>query len=181
MRHLLLFVIVVTLTACSSYITSRYSINVDTNIALRDIGLNGISVGPIKGPAEYASVCRLSGVYPMSVIMPDGMSVGEYFKKALIDELKQAWMYVEQPARINITGVINQAEFSSGMVNASWNISVTLFSSNGKTMNASERYEFKGSFDNDSSCFNVANAFMPAMQNLIQKIVQSPEFKNLLI
>ena len=43
-----------------------------------------------------------------------------------------------------------------------------------------ERYEFESGFVADMACKQTAEAYMPAVQNLIGKIVRSPGFKGLL-
>jgi hypothetical protein len=59
----------------------------------------------------------------------------------------------------------------------SWNIALKLDSSNGKTLSASEHYEFHTSYSAASACHNVADAFQPAVQALIGKVVAAPDFR----
>jgi len=110
------------------------------------------------------------------------MSHTAYFKKALEDELKVAGIYAASSPTVTLSGAVNRLEFSSsrGLTGGAWDIDVTLISSNGKSMTAAEHYEFESGFVADTACKQTAEAYMPTVQNLIGKIVRSPEFKGLL-
>jgi hypothetical protein len=105
-----------------------------------------------------------------------------YFKKALEDELKVAGAFAQSSPKVTLSGSVNKLSFSSmrGLTGGSWDIDVTLASSNGKRMTASERYEFESGFVADTACKQTAEAYMPAVQNLIGKIVKSLDFKALI-
>ena len=165
------------LTACSTYTTPRYSINADTNVALKALGATNIAVGEFTGPKSFDTACRAAG--PLAP--PDGMTHISYVKKALEDELKVAGAYAAATPSFTLTGDITKLEFSSsvGLLNGRWDISMAITSSNGKTMNASEHYEFKSGFDALTACRQTAEAYLPAVQNLIGKAVKSPKFKAL--
>jgi len=166
------------LSACSTFTTPRYSINADTNVALKAIGASNIGVGAFAGPSNFDPSCRAAG--PLAP--PDGMSHTAYIKKALEDELKVAGAYAASSPKVILTGTVNKLEFSSmrGLTGGSWDIDVALTSSNGKSMTAAEHYEFESGFIADTACKQTAEAYLPAVQNLISKIVRSPEFKGLL-
>ena len=110
------------------------------------------------------------------------MSHTAYLKKALEDELKVAGAHAATSPKTILTGNVTRLEFSSsrGLTGGSWDADLTLISSNGKSMNASEHYEFESGFVADTACKQTAEAYMPMAQNLIGKIVRSPEFKGLL-
>lgn len=170
--------IAVLLSACSTYTTPRYAINADTNVALKSIGASDVAVGSFSGPKTFDASCRAAG--PLAP--PDGMSHTAYLKKALEDELKVAGAHASSSPKVTLTGTVNKLEFSSsrGLTGGTWDIDVTLNSSNGKTMAAFEHYEFESGFIADTACKQTAEAYMPTVQNLIGKIVRSPEFKSLL-
>lgn len=165
-------------SACSTYTTPRYAINADTNVALKSIGASNVAVGSFSGPGAFNTNCRAAG--PLAP--PDGMSHTAYLKKALEDELKVAGAHAPADPRVILSGTVNRLEFSSarGLTGGSWDIDVTLKSSNGKSMAAMEHYEFESGFVADTACKQTAEAYMPTVQNLIGKIVRSPEFKTLL-
>ncbi len=165
------------LTACSTYTTPRYSINADTNVALKSLSISNVAVGTFTPPANFDSHCRAAG--PLAP--PDGMSHTAYFKKALEDELKVAGAHTSTNPTVTLSGTVNKLSFSSSrsLTGGSWDIDVTLQSSNGQSMTANEHYEFESGFIADTACKQTAEAYLPAVQNLIGKIVLSPEFKSL--
>jgi hypothetical protein len=165
------------IAGCSTFTTPRYSINADTNVALKALNVSNVGVGAFSGPASFDTSCRAAG--PLAP--PDGMSHTEYLKKAFEDELKVAGVFGADKPRVVLNGVVNKLEFSStrGLTGGSWDIDVTLSSSNGSKMSASEHYEFQSGFIADTACKQTAEAYMPMVQNLIKKIVHSPDFKNL--
>lgn len=167
--------LVIFLGACSTYTTPRYSINADTNVSLKSLGATNIGIGAFSGPASFDNACRGAG--PLAP--PDGITYTEYLRKAFEDELKVAGSHGASNPRVVLTGVVNKLEFSSsrGLTGGSWDIDLTLSSSNGKRLSASERYEFESGFIADTACKQTAEAYLPTVQNLIKKIVQMPDFK----
>lgn len=176
--HSILFA-AVALGGCSTYTTPRYSISADTNVALKAIGASNIAVGVIFEPASFSSACRAAG--PLSP--PDGMPHAAYIKKALEDELKVAGVYAAGAPRVTLTGAVTRLEFSSarGLTGGAWDVNLTLSSSNGKSMTASEHYEFESGFTAETACKQTSEAFMPAVQNLIGKVVKSSDFRALVL
>lgn len=165
------------LTACSTYTTPRYSINADTNVALKSLGVSNVAIGAFTGPVAFDTSCRAAG--PLAP--PDGMTHTAYFKKALEDELKVAGAHAAGSPKVILSGSVDKLSFSSsrGLTGGSWDIDVTLRSSNGKSITANEHYEFESGFIADTACKQTAEAYMPAVQNLIGKVVRMPEFKAL--
>jgi hypothetical protein len=176
-KHLLAAAAFLLLGACSTFTTPRYSINADTNVALKSLGVSSIAIGAFTGPAGFDNSCRAAG--PLSP--PDNMSHTEYLRKAFEDELKVAGVHAPTAPRVTLSGAITRLEFSStrGLTGGSWDIGLTLASSNGSKMSAAEHYEFESGFIADTACKQTAEAYMPAVQNLIRKVVQSPEFREL--
>jgi hypothetical protein len=167
----------VALTGCETYVTPRYSISADNNVALKSLGSAGLAVGDFSGPAQFDPNCRAVG--PLEV--PDNMTHAQYIRKALEDELKVAGLYAAGTPRRVLTGQLTNLEFSSsqGITRGYWQIDLTLNSSNGRSMKASERYEFASGFIGPTACKQTAEAFSPAVQDLIGKIVRSGEFADL--
>lgn len=165
---------VIVLAGCSTYTTPRYAISADTNVALKALGASNIAVGAISGPADFNAACRAAG--PLSP--PDGMSHAAYIKKALEDELKVAGVYAAGTPRVTLSGTLTKLEFSSAraLLGGSWDVELKLTSSNGKSMTATEHYEFNSGYTAETACRQTSEAFMPAVQDLIGKIVKSPEF-----
>jgi hypothetical protein len=110
------------------------------------------------------------------------MSHTDYIRKAFEDELKVAGIYAAASPRATISGTVKKLEFSSsrGLTGGSWDIEILLNSSNGRTLPVAEHYEFESGFVADTACKQTAEAYFPAVQNLIGKAVRSPEFKALI-
>ncbi len=114
-------------------------------------------------------MCR--GVGPIKT--PDGEPFADFVRKAFLDELKIANAYSAK-APISLTGNLDAIDFSSS--SGSWNLALTVKSSNGKSLSISENYPFTTSFYGETACNQTAQALMPAVQNLVGKIVRSTEF-----
>lgn len=178
MKKAIIFGIVVALSGCSTYMPQRYSISADTNVALKSIGVGGINVGTFQGPATFDNSCRAAG--PISP--PDDLSFEGYIQKALADELKVAGLFDEKSPKVTLNGIVDRLAFSSssGLTRGSWNIGLRVNSSNGRSAYVTEHYEFNSGFAADTACKQTAEAYFPAVQNLIGKLVRSAEFRGLL-
>lgn len=170
-RLFFIFAMAVLASGCSTYSASRYSIATDNVIALRTLNGKTINVGAFSAttPGQKEIMCR--GVGPIKT--PDGEPFAEFVRKALLDELKMANSY-SPTAPVTITGNLDAIDFSSN--NGSWNLALTVKTSNGKSMSVSESYAFTSSFYGETACNQTAQAFMPAVQNLVGKVVRAPEF-----
>ena len=178
MKALAVGLIVLSLSACSTFTPQRYSISADNNVALKSIGVGNINVGTFSGPSTFDKACRGAG----PIAPPDNMSFEAYIQKALADELKVAGMYDDKTPRTTLTGALEKLSFSSsrGLTGGEWDIGLRINSSNGKSIFVSEHYEFESGFIADTACKQTAEAFLPAVQNVIGKAIRTPEFKELL-
>lgn len=163
------------LSGCSTYATTRYSISVDNAQALKSLKGNLVKVGNFTSfqPGLSSITCR--GTAPIKT--PDGQPYSEYIRKAFVDELKISDIYSDD-ATVLITGQLNTLDFSSN--SGQWNMSLTLNSSNGNSLTAHQTYNFTTSYNGDTACNQTAQALMPAVQDLIGKIVKDQEFKRLI-
>lgn len=166
------------LSACSTFTPQRYSISADNNVALKGIGIGNINVGAFTGPTTFDRACRGAG----PIAPPDNMSFEAYIQKALADELKVAGMFDDKTPKTTLSGTVEQLSFSSsrGLTGGEWNITLRVNSSNGKSIAVSEHYEFESGFIADTACKQTAEAYLPAVQNLLGKLIKSPEFKTLI-
>ena len=177
MKKITVFLLVLGLSGCSTYMPQRYSISADNNVALKALKAGNINVGTFTGPANFDNSCRAAG--PISP--PDDLSFAGYIQKALADELKVAGKYDDKTPKTTLTGELQQLSFSSsrGLTGGTWDIGLRLYSSNGKSMSVSEHYEFNSGFVADTACKQTAEAYYPAVQDLIGKLVKSPDFEAL--
>jgi hypothetical protein len=177
MKTIVLAFSVLALSACSTFTPQRYSISADNNVALKAIGVGNINVGTFTGPATFDSACRGAG----PIAPPDNMSFQGYVQKALADELKVAGLFDDKTSKTTLSGAVEQLSFSSsrGLTGGEWNIGLRVDSSNGKSVTVSEHYTFESGFVADTACKQTAEAYLPAVQNLIGKLINAPGFQAL--
>jgi hypothetical protein len=176
MKNLLMLSLAAVLASgCSTYSASRYAISADNVSALRSLNGKTLNVGAFSSttPGQKEIMCR--GVGPIKT--PDGEPFAEFVRKALLDELKMANAY-SVSAPLTITGNLDGIDFSSNSGN--WNLALTVRSSNGKSLSVAETYAYTSSFYGETACNQTAQAFMPAIQNLVGKVVRSTEFNSLI-
>ncbi len=134
-----------------------------------------VKVGTIElAPGvEESPLCRLMG--PVKVA--PGKSLPQYIKEAFIEELFAAQVYQVDAATV-IDGRIEKLDFSS-FPPASWNITMTVKSNFSDGYTVSINYGFNTSWSAYSACKNVADAFGPAVQELLHQVVTNPQFAKL--
>lgn len=164
------------LHACATPVTPRYSANTDNILALRKLNTSGVYVGEIAEPSKDDVKCR--GIGRMR--LQDGLTHAQFIRRALVDELKLAGAFADAPGRVTLTGGLIEIDSSSGMGDGHWSMALLLRSSNGGTMKVSNVYSFHAGFAATAACNNVAQAFVPAVQEIIGKAVRSSEFASLL-
>jgi hypothetical protein len=76
---------------------------------------------------------------------PDGQPFEEYIRKALIDELQVAELF-SQSAPTTLTGTLNKIDFNSNLPTGKWTFDLTVHSSNGRSANVAETYEYEPTF-----------------------------------
>lgn len=169
-----LIVCLIILQGCSTYSTNRYSINAGNVVALKAYQDTKITVGHFTAtnPGVKSVTCRAVGPIPT----PDGETYENYIRNALISELQIADAYSPEGS-VTLTGNLN--EITPNSVSGNWRLSLTINSSNGRAITVDEIYEFKTSYYGETACNQTAQALMPAVQNLISKLVLNPEFPNL--
>ena len=179
MKKIALVLSILAVSACSTYTPQRYSISADNNVALKAIGVGNINVGAFSGPKVFDNACRGAG----PIAPPDNISFEMYIQKAFADELKVAGVFDDKTPKMILTGAVEKLSFSSsrGLTGGEWDISLRVNSSNGKSVSVSEHYEFESGFSAITACKQTAEAYLPAVQNLIGKVVKSPDFKLLLV
>lgn len=174
MKRLIVLVALIALAGCDSFSAAPYSISADNDVALKSaLGTEHVGVGPFTAAKAFDTSCRLAG----PIQLPEGLTYPSYIQKAFADELKVAGLYDEK-SPVVLTGVVDDLKF--GSMGGTWDITLTLRSSDGKSMKAAEHYEFHTSYTAGSACHNVADAFQPAVQGLVGKVVAAPEFRTLL-
>lgn len=167
------------INGCSTFTPQRYSLSADTNVALKALGHGNINVGPFTmGDFEFNQNCRGAG----PIAPPDNLSFEEYIRKAFSDELKVAGLFDDQTTTVTLRGQVVRLDFSSskGLTGGYWDIALRIYSTNGKSIEVSEYYEFKSGFDGMTACKQTAEAYLPAVQDLLIKLVTSKDFPALI-
>jgi hypothetical protein len=172
MRVFLVAIFMLCSAACSTMTPARYAVSVDNNQALKQYAGATVKVTSITATGPYDANCRLMGPIQAS----DGMTIPQFVEKAFNDELKFANVYSDTGVALN--GSLTKLAFSSssGLTNGVWDLSLTLTSTNGKSMSAASTYGFKSGFDAITACNQTAQALGPAVQDLIKKVVTDPQF-----
>ena len=175
MRICLSFVLIAAfVSGCSTYSAARYSVSTDNVVSLRSLNGKVLNVGPFTAATPGQREITCGAVGPIKT--PDGEPFSEYVRKALLDELRIANAYSPTSA-VTLTGNLDSIDFSS--ISGNWNLSLTVKSSNGKSMSVSESFAYPTSFWGEIACNNTAQALMPAVQDLVGKVVRSQEFSSL--
>lgn len=131
-----------------------------------------VSVGDFSAAQGVNSspMCRLMG----PVTVAPGKSLEQFIKDAFQEELFMAQAYQASSTNI-IEGRIETLSFSS-VSPASWEISMNVKSNNYAGYTTSIKYPFDTSYSAYSACKNVADAFGPAVQELIKQVVNNQQF-----
>lgn len=175
MNKIAIIALVATISGCSTYSASRYAVSVDNVATLRTMNGKTVNVGQFtaKEASQKEIMCRAVG----PIKTPDGEPFSEFVRKALVDEMKLANIY-SVSAPVTLTGNLDVIEFNS--MGGSWDLALTVNSSNGKSLSAKETFVFTPSLYGETGCNQTAHAFMPAVQNLIGKVIHAPEFAGLI-
>src|SRR5690625_5667420 len=119
----------------------------DNVVALRSLNGQTINVGEFSASAPDKRSIICLAVLPIK--QPECEPFYEYIRKAFLDELRMAEVYSDA-APVTITGNLNSIDFSSG--NGTWNLSLTVNSSNGNSMSVSEEFSYTTSFYGETAC-----------------------------
>jgi hypothetical protein len=179
--HLLVLVSVVTfiVSGCSTTNSIPYKASTANVITIQQkLQTQGkkVAIGSVQmAPGiDESPLCRLAG----PVVVAPGKTLPQYIKDAFQEELFLAQVYLPNAAS-TINARVDALTFSS-VSPASWNISMYV-SSNTKPQGYSVKlnYPFNTSWDAMSACRNVADAFGPAVQELLKQVVNDPGFSAL--
>ncbi|WP_035383944.1 hypothetical protein [Ferriphaselus sp. R-1] len=166
-KNIAILVAAMLVTGCG-YVTNRYSMSADNVMAARSWNGVMVNVGNFTEAPNTKASCNYKG--PINTI--DGESYGQFVRNALVSELTIAGAYSES-APITITGRLDRLDNATAF-DTSWSLDVTLTSSNGKSASVKETYKYHGSIvgTTDSTCSAAAAGFVPAVQNLVGKMIR---------
>ena len=133
-----------------------------------------VKLGGFSEGALGSLSCRLAGPVDVS----PGKTKADYIKEAMQSELFLAQVY-DVNGDIELTGSLDSLEFSS-VSPANWTFNLTVKSNKSEGYSVETVYPFKTSFSAISACRNVADAWGPAVQQLIRNVIEHPEFNSLI-
>lgn len=178
-RWILVGLIGLVVAGCSTYAADRYSISADNVATIKQAMAASpgtkLAVGPFTAaePGRTEFDCRLVG----PVKTPDGQSFEAYIRRALIDELQLADAYSETGNPV-ISGDLKSIDMDS--FDGKWNIVLAVSSSTGAAYTVTEAFDYESSFFAEAACQQGSQAFQPAVQDLIKKIVSHADFPKMI-
>ncbi len=180
MRNIITAILLSWLIAgCSTYAANRYAVSMDAQAELKRIvpqSANqtiGVDQFTASEPGQTEIVCR--GVGPIKT--PDGETFEAFVQKALIDQLRLAELYALN-APVRIGGNLDEFSFSS--MGGLWSLALTVTDNSGRSFSIREDYDYQSSWSGETACNQTAQALMPAVQNLIHKVVSHPAFREMI-
>lgn len=174
MKKILLVIVAALVSACQSYSLGRYTPSVDNQLYLRGLAPAQINVSEFTAttPDDKDILC-VGRIY---IRTQDDETFSKFIQNALTSELKLAGVYSPN-AKTTLSGKLEHIDASYHR--SQWEMTLRITSSNGKSAIFSDVYPYHKGFY-DSACMLPAQAFIPAVQDLIKKIVTSQEFKGLI-
>lgn len=137
----------------------------------KKVSIGSINLAP---DVEESPMCRLNG--PVKVA--PGKPLSQYIQDAFQEELFMAQVYQTDAPTI-IDGRLEALSFRS-FPPASWLITMSVKSNTSPGYTVTIKYPFDTSLTSASACKNVADAFGPAVQELLKKVVDHPHFSSLI-
>jgi hypothetical protein len=174
-RWLVIMLAALALSAClrnvDSYNSDPYIVS-----ALRAYSGQKISVAEFESSLGEGGVNQCRG-YSIITTPGEGGLV-RYIQDALVSELELANAY-SPDSSIVLKGKVTQISLST-LTGGEWIIKMTLMSSNGRSISAREQLHFKTNIVGQSACQVASDAYSYVVQNLLRKLVSSPNFPKLL-
>jgi hypothetical protein len=164
------------LSACDNYTAEPYGVSAPNVEVLKRVAPANVTVGAFSGPSDQSMMCRLVG----PIHLPGDVAPQDYISNALASDLEISGLSGSNGPAVTLTGKLEKFSFNSMIGFGNWDLAVTLTSSNGHSVSVENNYGFSASYAGDAACHNVADAFEPAVQALIQKVVSNPDFPALL-
>ncbi len=175
-KGLFLALVVAGVSACAPVPSKRFT--VDRQSISKPIVVGNITVAPFKEAPYIDDNCRAAG----KITPPDRATFESYIQQALADEIKRAGLVDEKAPKVILMGEVKNLVFTSTSTfsDAWWIMKIKVTSSNGKTLETAEKYDFATSFGAYKACQEAADAYVPAVKKLVAKMVGSPDFTPLL-
>ncbi|MAM88773.1 MAG: hypothetical protein CME36_15820 [unclassified Hahellaceae] len=143
---------------------------------IRAAQVNPVAVSSFTSskPGSSSIGCRAAG----PVETADKSSFESYIEKAFIDELKLAGVY-DPNSPLVINGHLEELDFNSSIGAGKWIMRLAVSTKEESGYTVESIHEFSTNWVADKACQQVAQAFAPAVQSLISKLVSDPRFQTL--
>lgn len=169
-----LLIAVFMLSGCETFTVQQYSLSRQNSIEIRNTMMLGhvpsLAVGEFtaSNPGQFELRCGYNNL----IKMPNDTPYEKYIRSALIDELKKADAHSLDQIEAGrvITGNLDTFKLDSD--SGSWVIKVTISFKSGESFTVTEVYEH-----DEMSCERAASTLVPAVQQLIHKIITNPVFQ----
>lgn len=175
MKNFLAVLSVLLFTGCSTVTVDRYNTIADNVNTLKEHDTK-LSVGSFTADKSIRKIpCRLAA----NISMPDQEPIETYIQNAIKEEIKMAGMFSEH-SPLKISANVSSVTVSSGMTDGHWTIILTVKNSAGQSIDITNRREYASSFAGAAACIHhMPKNFLPTVQELINKIINHPEFTTL--
>jgi len=173
-NHPLALIATVALISGCAYNASPYGASVKNVESIKSTNIKPVAVAKFQSakPGLASITCRAAG--PVTV----APSFESYIENAFIDELRLAGAY-NPNSNITLSGKLEEIDFSSGISDGKWIFTLVVSNSRNESFTTKSTFGFSGSFVADKACQEVAQSFGPAVQKLIEDVIQDPKFKQL--
>ena len=164
------------LVGCSNYSAQNYAPSAQHVSQLRgDEDSSKVNLTEFESGEDVMkqSLCRMAG----EVKPPSNKDWAGYVHDALKSELLMAERYAQSKgdAETVISGTLEKATFDSG--SGVWDLALRLEFADGTKIREEVQYSFDSSFIATDACDGVADAFSPAVRELVGKILTNPTFR----
>jgi len=170
MKPLFLTSFVCLLVGCSTYAVQRYSTyNNNQFLLTRYADSKPVAFGLYYNSSDFNTYCSLNG----NMVAGNGESYAEYIRSAFTKEFMMANLY-SLSAHTLLSIKVNDVSLSS--FSGTWTISLSIISSNGKSITANNSFSYNTAYNANARCFNAAFNFPYAVQGVIENVLLNPDF-----
>ena len=167
----ILIVAIFLLSGCETFSINQYSLSQQNTAAIQNAMIKGgiisLAVGEFTSayPGPFEARCGVNSL----IKLPNNTPPEKYIRDALIDEIKDAGGYSLDQIEAGrvLTGHLDR--FTLDGDSGAWVIQVTVSLNTGDVYTVSETYQ-----NEEASCSKAASGLVPAVQELIYKIVSHP-------
>ena len=174
MRQFVALASVLLLSGCAFNIGS-YGSSIDTVESIKRQNLPPVSLAPFTATKPGVTTIYCRGTGPVETA--DKKPFESYIHEAMRDDLRLAGIY-DPNSKFVLNGNLDAIDFSSNMGVARWMITLSV-SGTKPGYATSIQHQFSTNFVGDKACQQVAGAFVPAVQKLVQQVAENPQFKTL--